>query len=215
MRKIVSGLIIFCLLFTSSCFSRNNEQKYDKGYEDIEQQIVEKYGEYLTVGTTEYGDIILRLKKSYLSDENIYSKVPEYVLIEDIRVMVNKYIVANPNSVLSNETKEKSLSIVLTARLGSHSEKLFVVDNWHSNFGKGALESEQFFGSYWMIDISPIFGRVNDSYIIDMYDYISQSGDVRYVDIISMKSLSDEEEKAWEEEILAKFPLINEYIEHD
>ena len=46
-------------------------------------------------------------------------------------------------------------------------------------------------------------------------DYLRAEKAAYENDIESHKSLSDEEEKAWEEEILAKFPLINEYIEHE
>ncbi len=215
MRKTVIVVLVLFMLLTSSCFFMSREPKFDEGYEDIEQHIIEKYGDYLNIHIYEDGDIILSLKKSYLSDENTYSKVPEYVLIEDIRVMVNEYIDANPNSVLSNDAKEKSMSIILTARLGSHSEKLFVVDNWHNNYGNGAMKCEPHFGTYWEIDFSAIHNRISDSYISDMYDYIAQSGDVSYIQILCPGTFSEEEEKEWKEDIMDKFPLMEEYVEHD
>lgn len=208
MRKRIIVVLVLFMLLTSSCFSRSSETKYDKGYEDIEQQIIEKYGEYLTIRIYKDGEIILNLKKSYLSDENTYSKVPEYELVENVRVMVNEYIVANPESVLSNDAKEKNMSIILSARLGSHAEKLFVVDNWHNHYSEGELRIEPSFNAYYEIHLSAIRERINESYLRDMYDYIAQSGDVSYIDIVFATDLTEEEHKAWEEEIRFRFPLM-------
>ena len=107
------------------------------------------------------------------------------------------------------------MSIILTARLGSHTEKLFVVDNWHNHYSEGELRIEPSFNSYYEIHLSTIRERISDSYLNDMYDYIAQSGDVSYIDIVFAPNLSEEEHKAWEEEILAKFPLMEEYDEQD
>ncbi len=215
MRKIVCGMIVLILLFTSSCFSRSKGQVYDEGYEDIEQQIIDKYGEFLTVRVTDNGDMILSLKDSYPPDDKIHSKVPEYVIVEEVRLMVNNYIAANPDSILSNDAKNKCLSITLYVQLGSHAEDLFVIDNWHNNYGNGDMKCEQHFGTYWKIDLSTIRNRINESYISDMYDYIAQSGDVSYIQIVYPGVLDEKEEKDWKEDIMDKFPMMKEYVEHD
>ena len=42
-----------------------------------------------------------------------------------------------------------------------------------------------------------------------MYDYIAITGEnIRYIDMFEFPGISEDEQRAWEEEIYSKFPLV-------
>ncbi|MBO7426472.1 MAG: hypothetical protein J6U23_12430 [Clostridiales bacterium] len=198
MRKTVSIMLSLVLVFLSACSVfldqadryDNMQQKYYEGYEDIQRQIVEKYGNQVYVGIGKGGNsvgVILHIKGSYYRDEETQTHTPFYMIVEDSRVMINNYLEGNPSSQLSTDMKNSDVYLEMMYE-GEHIYFLFKVKSSDERL--------------------VIYEDVADSDLDNMYDYIAKSGDVKWIKIIDKYGLSDEEQEKWREEVRSKFPLM-------
>lgn len=195
MRKKTYVLIfLFLILSLCSCTLQwkqvVREQKYDEGYEDIQRQIVQKYGEqvYVSFGKDDKSlGIYLEVKSSYHQDIKTLSEIPYYMIVEDTRIMINEYLDSNPDSQLSVDMKNTNVYLEMLYE-GDHIEFLYLVKPSNERLN--------------------IYENVSGDELDDMYDYIAKSGDVKQIKIVDKYGLSDEEQEKWREEVRSKFPLM-------
>ena len=206
-RLVLLILLVFTIVLCISCSLNNERQVYHDGFEDYEHQIVDVYGDYIIVAVHDKRSISLTFKNSYLKDEQKRTQVPEYKIIEDIRVLTNQYIDNNPHSLLADEMHHNCMSITLGQRAGDHYQIIFEVDNYFiDDMGDPGILQNQFVYYSCLSHFSSI---VPEEYVSDMYDYIAITGEnIRYIDMFKFPGISEDEQRAWEEEIYSKFPLV-------
>ena len=143
MKRVVM-LILICAMCLNLCFCRKTdeiyrydikEQLFDEGYEDVEKQIADKYGKYIYFELVKDDankdiDLKLILKGAYTQNEKASEDIPVYMIIEDIRVLLNNYMNNNPDSLLSTLLCEYRGHISLTMWVeNTHYKLLYEVIN--------------------------------------------------------------------------------------
>lgn len=226
MRKAISFVLLLCLVVTviTSCSSGIDKQKqtYDEGFEDIERLLVDKYGDYVIVdvahmlnGSGEQVGIIVGLcckDDSYVTNPENREKAPAYMIIEDCRQIINKYVSENPESLIAQYmiNENKTVSLQLSYLNGDKLERLFAVDNDSFDQHYNSLVSYEQVSIFNGKDKSSM---EDNTYLEKMYDYMSQTGDdVVYIEILHKKDIDDEMQQFWIYEIMKKFPTMYESI---
>ena len=214
MKKIVFCLFISVLFIVSLCSCSNMTYKYDNKpqiydeyYEDIERTIVDKYGDYiyLTSSLSEKEFVFtLILKGKYVQDKNVFLATPDYMIMEDARVMINYYLDSNPDCRLNSDIESRTLILRMIVWGGDHYEKVFSVK---TNINKRLVTD------YTIDYYLPVSFQTNpyerQSFRNDMYDYIAQTGsDIENIEILGAGQIDDDKQKEWEDEIYSKFPLM-------
>lgn len=220
MKRVLAIIIIFLMsLCFLGCVKTKNENEYKKEYEELINQIDDRFGEYLTVDVDEFeNNINIRLNiEKYLQNKEKQRIMPAYVLIEDTRVMVNEYLDSNPNCRLAKLLQEKDGYIMLYKVYeyfgSSQSKSIFKVE---TNF----RDEIKRFNQYSVIDIQLLnelcsidnndYDYYND-YIKNMNDYFALTGsDIDYIVILDKVVIKNADQEAWREEVKSKFPLIVE-----
>lgn len=209
MRKIILyALIIVFIISTCSCtvdetfFPDKTEQEYKKGFEEIEQALVDEFGDYVLVDIFDDDSQIilsLMLKGTYTENEQVRKEIPEYKIIENSRNIVNEYICNEPDSQLANMISKKKGYIRLYSWTGSHTAYMFSICTQYENniFSSFVVYDEINTGKY----------NVDDDYKEAMYNYISRTGqDIVYIEIKNKNSLDDAEQEVWHNEVKSLFP---------
>lgn len=218
MRKILAIILICIMPFgVFGCFKTKSEEEYKNEYVDILNQINDRYGEYIKAEAWEFEQqviIELIVLDVYINDENMRENMPAYKIIEDIRVILNDYLDANPNCRLAKQIQSKCGYIRMESVKeyfgSSQAISYFVLStgyrdeitrfDWYDGIDIEWLDE--------MCSITRDNNEYND-YIENMYDYISHTGeDITSIVILEKKGLEDSEQEKWREEVRSKFPLM-------
>ena len=124
--------------------------------------------------------------------------------MEDARVMINSYLDSNPDCRLNSDIESRTLILRMIVWGGDHYEKVFSVK---TNINKRLVTD------YTIDYYLPVSFQTNSyerqSFRIDMYDYIAQTGsDIEKIEILGAGQIDDDKQKEWEDEIYSKFPLM-------
>ena len=225
MRRIVVFILI-SVMCLNLCFCKKTDEtyKYDKkeqlfveGYEDVEKMIIDKYGDYIYLELIQDDankdvDLRLILKGSYTQNKEVSQNIPVYVIIEDIRVLLNDYMNSNSDSLLATLLCDYRGHISLSMWVeNTHYKLLYEVING-GVFDTGYI-CEPRFVTYSEIDLSQTPYYTTDEEFADkMFDYIAQTGeDIMVVDTAIWNSgMIDDSSVEWREHIYSKFPLVIE-----
>ena len=226
MRKILSVVLILSLVLSlASCKSAldKQEQTYDEGFEEIEQILVDKYGEYVLVdvahmvnGSNEQVGIIIGLcckDSSYTENLENREKYPPYMIVEDSRNIINQYVDEHPDSLIAQymANEEKTVSLQFAYMNGDKMERLFSVDNTsYDNHYDKLVSYEQTSIFTGKVDKGTEY---NYKYLEQMYEYIAKTGsDIVYIEILHKDGLDDKMQEMWIFDTIAKFPGMYESI---
>lgn len=218
MKKYISLFFIVILLCCCSCSINetykfdNIEQKYDKNYEEVEHLIVDEFGDYLYVYITSDNIMVLALKGKYIDDKQLQNELPDYMIFERTRGIVNSYILENPNCTLAEETRNSLWQIHMLVWEG-HSKTIFEVNNNTLENGK-IIHKDQFI-TYMKADSSSLKILKTDynSYVRQMMDYIAKTGsDLN--GMVILVGVYDEKDEALDSisETMHKFPCLKQVI---
>ena len=228
MRRIVI-IILICAMCINLCFCKKTDEtyKYDKksqlfveGYEDVEKTIVDKYGDYIYLELIQDDvnkdvDFRIILKGAYTQNEGVSQNIPLYMIVEDIRVLLNDYMSSNTDSLLATLLCDYRGHISLYMWVEStHYKLLYEVING-GVFDTGYI-CEPRFVTYSEIDLSQTpYYTTDEEFAEKMFDYIAQTGeDIIAVDTAIWNSgMVDDSSEEWKERIYSKFPLVVERYE--
>ncbi|MBO7424476.1 MAG: hypothetical protein J6U23_02245 [Clostridiales bacterium] len=219
-------IILICVMCLNLCFCKKTDETYrydkkvqlfDKEYEDVEKQITDKYGEYIYLelikdDSNKSIDFRLILKGTYTQNNKASEDTPVYMIIEDVRVMLNDYMNSNPDCLLTTLLSDYRGHISLTMWVeNTHYKLLYEVING-GNFDTGYI-CEPRFVTYSEIDLSQTpYNIVDEESAIRMFDYFARTGeDIIAVDTAIWNSgMTDDSSDEWRENIYTKFPLVIE-----
>lgn len=118
MKRYISSLIVFCLLFTSSgCLFVRRERRnaFDSNIIELEEFILNELDEYICIAEVdldpyqnpayyskgEYALFVISFEKDYIKDESLLSERPPMWIVKRFRELFNQFMRDNPDYYIS------------------------------------------------------------------------------------------------------------------